>query len=167
MSAATPREFAELLLEALDAQVAQQAKLAAISEAQTGALATRDVESVDALTRALEAAVLDGSAVEQRRAGAAAGLAASLGLDPQAVTLRELVASAPGSLSEALQRRSDALARSIERLRRASAVNKALIEGELAVIDRVMRVSRKAEPVTYSERGNHDERLRALLDARA
>ena len=54
----------------------------ALSEAQTAALSTRDVEGVEALTRTLESTVLEGPALEQRRAGAAAGLAAALGLDP-------------------------------------------------------------------------------------
>jgi flagellar biosynthesis/type III secretory pathway chaperone len=160
-------DFAGLLCDALDAQLEQQHRLAAISEAQTQALSMRDVESVDALTRALEGAVLEGPVLEQRRAGAAAGLAESLGLEPEGVTLGALADAAPPLLRVALQRRSEALQRNVERLRRASAVNRVLIEGELQTIDRVMRVTRRTERTSYSDRGAYDERLRALLDARA
>ena len=164
---ADQRSFAEELCAALDAQLEQHARLAALTEAQTAALSTRDVEGVEALTRTLESTVLEGPALEQRRAGAAAGLAASLGLDPAAVTLSQLVKTAPATIAELLARRSDALQRSVERLRRASAVNRVLIEGELHTIDRVMKATRRTERTTYSDRGAHDERLRALLDARA
>ena len=167
MSAATGERFGELLVAAIDAQLEQQERLAAISEAQTSALAGRNVEQVDALTRALESAVLEGPALEERRAGAAADLAATLGVDPAGVTLGTVCAAAPASLASLLARRQESLARSVQRLRRAQRVNWALIEGELATIDHVMRAARRTERVTYSDSGAHDERLRALLDARA
>ena len=159
--------FHEALLEALDAQLEQQTRLAAFSEAQTTALAARDLETVEALTRAIETAVIDGSSIEQRRAGAAHDLASELGIDPGSVTLRTLQAAAPPTLSAALERRAEALDRSVERLRRTSAVNRALIEGELMTIEHIVRASRRTEPVGYSDAGVPDERLRALLDARA
>jgi len=161
------RTFAEELFAALDAQLEQHGRLAALSEAQTSALATRDVEGVEAITRTLESTVLEGPALELRRAGAAEQLAATLGLDPAAVTLSQIVKAAPAGIADPLAQRSDALRRSVERLRRASAVNRVLIEGELHTIDRVMRATRRTERTTYSDRGAHDERLRALLDARA
>jgi hypothetical protein len=167
VSTATTESFAELLLAALDAQLEQQGRLAAISEAQTSALATRDVEQVDALTRALESAVLEGPALEQRRAGAAADLATALGVDPAGATISTLLKIMPAPLASLLSRRQEALLSSIQRLRRASAVNRALIEGELATIDHVMRATRRTERISYSDNGAHDERLRALLDARA
>jgi flagellar biosynthesis/type III secretory pathway chaperone len=161
------RSFAEELCAALDAQLEQHGRLAALSEAQTAALSTRDVEGVEALTQTLETTVLEGPALEQRRAAAAEALAGSLGLDSSAVTLSQLVKAAPASIGELLSDRADRLERSIARLRRASAVNRVLIEGELHTIDRVMRATRRTERSTYSDRGAHDERLRALLDARA
>jgi flagellar biosynthesis/type III secretory pathway chaperone len=167
VSQAHGQDFGTLLCEALDAQLEQHARLAAIAEAQTSALSTRDVESVDALTRALESAMLEGPALEQRRAGAAAGLAQALGVTGAAATLSALTQHAPATLAGHLADRADRLDRSVERLRRASAVNRVLIEGELATIDRVMHAARRTERSSYSAKGDYDERLRALLDARA
>jgi hypothetical protein len=164
---ATPDGCTELLCETLDAQLEQQTRLAAISEAQTSALASRDVEQVDALTRALEQVVLEGPAIEQRRALATAELAAALGIDPGEATLRQLGDELPAPLRRRLEDRRSALRTSVERIRRTSAVNRSLIEGELAAIDHVMRATRRVDRISYSEDGAHAERLRALLDETA
>jgi hypothetical protein len=111
--------------------------------------------------------VLEGPALEQRRAGAAADLATALGVDPAGATISTLLKVMPAPLASLLSRRQEALLSSVQRLRRASAVNRALIEGELATIDHVMRATRRTERISYSDNGAHDERLRALLDARA
>ena len=100
----------------LDAQLEQQtppgrplrgADRRALADAATS-------KAVEALTRALESAVLEGPALEQRRAGAAADLAAALGLDPaRASTLSELVRSLRRRRSpRLLARRAEALQRS-------------------------------------------------------
>jgi phage I-like protein len=52
-------DFATLLVEALDEQIEAQTQLAALCDAQTGALVGRDVERLESLTRAIEDSILD------------------------------------------------------------------------------------------------------------
>ena len=67
MTQTTP-DFASLLIEALDEQIASQSTLAALCDAQTGALVGRDVQRLQALTEAIENAILDQRGSEERRA---------------------------------------------------------------------------------------------------
>ena len=80
-------DFASMLIEALDEQIESQTRLAALCDAQTGALMGRDVARLEGLTCAIENAILDQRATEERRAFAAEGLARELGLDDDSVTL--------------------------------------------------------------------------------
>jgi hypothetical protein len=160
-------DFANLLIEALDEQIAAQSTLAALCDAQTGALVGRDVARLQALTEAIENAILDQRATEERRANAASGLAQELGLDEDDVTLTRLCTAVAGRASRTLQARAELLEQGIARLRSIGTVNRTLIEGELTTIDSVVRTLARETRVTYSDRGGHDEGARALLDARA
>jgi flagellar biosynthesis/type III secretory pathway chaperone len=160
-------DFAALLIEALDEQIEAQTQLAALCDAQTGALVGRDVERLESLTRAIESSILDQRATEERRAFAASGLARELGLGEDEVTLTRLCDAIAGRASRTLQVRAELLDRGIERLQSIGAVNRRLIEGELATIDGVVRTLTREVRKTYSERGDHDEGIHALLDARA
>jgi hypothetical protein len=163
---ATP-DFAQLLIEALDEQIESQSTLAALCDAQTGALVGRDVARLEALTAAIENAILDQRATEERRAHAAEGLARELGLGEDDITLNRLCAAIAGRTSRTLQARAELLDRGIARLRSIGTVNRTLIEGELSTIDSVVRTLTRETRVTYSRRGGHDEGVHALLDARA
>jgi hypothetical protein len=156
-----------MLIEALDEQIASQSTLAALCDAQTGALVGRDVARLQALTEAIENAILDQRATEQRRANAAAGLAQELGLGEDDVTLTRLCSAVAGRASRTLHARAELLEQGIARLRSIGTVNRTLIEGELTTIDSVVRTLARETRVTYSDRGGHDEGARALLDARA
>jgi FlgN protein len=160
-------DFATLLVEALDEQIESQTRLASLCDAQTGALMGRDVSRLEGLTCAIENAILDQRATEERRAYAAEGLARELGLDDDAVTLKRLCAAIAGRASRTLEVRAELLERGIERLQRIGAVNRTLIEGELATIDGIVRTLTREVRTTYSDRGDHDEGVHALLDARA
>jgi hypothetical protein len=160
-------DFATLLVEALDEQIEAHARLAALCDAQTGALVGRDVERLESLTIAIENAILDQRATEERRAHAAAGLARELGLGEDEVTLSRLCTAIAGRASRTLEVRAELLDRGIERLQGIGAVNRRLIEGELATIDGVVRTLTREVRATYSDRGGHDEGIHALLDARA
>jgi hypothetical protein len=160
-------DFATLLVEALDEQIEAHTRLAALCDAQTGALVGRDVERLESLTIAIENAILDQRATEERRAHAAAGLARELGLGEDEVTLSRLCTAIAGRASRTLEVRAELLDRGIERLQGIGAVNRRLIEGELATIDGVVRTLTREVRATYSDRGGHDEGIHALLDARA
>jgi hypothetical protein len=160
-------DFATLLVEALDEQIEAQTQLAALCDAQTGALVGRDVERLESLTRAIEDSILDQRANEERRAYAASGLARELGLAEDEITLTRLCNAIAGRASRTLEARAELLDRGIERLQSIGAVNRRLIEGELATIDGVVRTLTREVRMTYSDRGDHDEGIHALLDARA
>jgi hypothetical protein len=160
-------DFATLLVEALDEQIEAQTQLAALCDAQTGALVGRDVERLESLTRAIEDSILDQRATEERRAYAASGLARELGLGEDEITLSRICNAIAGRASRTLAARAELLDRGIERLQGIGAVNRRLIEGELATIDGVVRTLTREVRTTYSERGDHDEGIHALLDARA
>ena len=157
-----------MLIEALDEQIESQTRLAALCDAQTGALMGRDVARLEGLTCAIENAILDQRATEERRAFAAEGLAHELGLDDDSVTLKRLCSAiALGRASRTLEVRAELLERGIERLQHIGAVNRTLIEGELSAIDGIVRTLTREVRSTYSDRGDHDEGIHALLDARA
>jgi hypothetical protein len=160
-------DFAALLVDALDEQIESQTRLAALCDAQTGALMGHDVERLEELTRAIEDSILDQRATEERRARAAEGLAVELGLDADDVTLTRLCSAIAGRASRTLEARAELLDRGIERLQRIGAVNRTLIEGELSTIDLVVRSLTREVRSTYSERGDHEQGVHALLDARA
>jgi FlgN protein len=160
-------DFATLLIEALDEQIESQSTLAALCDAQTGALVGRDVARLEALTAAIEAAILDQRATEERRAAAAEGLARELGLGEDDITLNRLCTAIAGRTSRTLQARAELLDRGIARLRSIGTVNRTLIEGELSTIDSVVRTLTRETRVTYHDRGGHDEGVHAMLDARA
>jgi hypothetical protein len=160
-------DFSAMLIAALDEQIEQHSALAALCDAQTGALLGRDVERLEALTRAIEHAILDGRATEERRAGAAAGLARELGLGEDDVTLGRLCEAIAGRTSRTLQARAELLEQGISRLRSIGSVNRTLIEGELTTIDSVVRTLARETRTTYSDRGGHEAGSHALLDARA
>ena len=160
-------DFASMLIEALDEQIESQTRLAALCDAQTGALMGRDVARLEGLTCAIENAILDQRATEERRAFAAEGLARELGLDDDSVTLKRLCSAIAGRASRTLEVRAELLERGIERLQHIGAVNRTLIEGELSAIDGIVRTLTREVKSTYSDRGDHDEGIHALLDARA
>ena len=165
MSTTTP-SFAEALCAALDDQLDRQGRLAALCEAQAGALARRDVDQVDGLTRAVEQELLDGRDAEERRTEAATALAEELGLEASA-SLRDLADATGGRGGLALAQRASAFDGAIRRLRRASSVNQALIENELDTLQMLARALRSEPRHTYGGAGAYDARTVSMLDARA
>jgi hypothetical protein len=155
------------LIGTLREQAGRLETLLELTEAQTSAIAARDVADVGRLTGIIEREMLDGRAVEERRAGFAAELAAALGRTDGNVTVSGLVDSLAPAEGRALRMAADAVVESVERLGRQSAANRALLEHELTVIDQVMRVAHRGERTTYSGVGAYDRETVALLDAKA
>ncbi len=155
------------LILTLREQAGRLETLLELTEAQTSAIAARDIEKIGRLTGIIEREVLDGRVVEERRAGFAAELAAALGREDGQVTVSNLADGLPPVEGRALRTAADAVVRCVERLGRQSAANRALLEHELTVIDQVMRDAHRGERTTYSGRGSYDREMVAILDAKA
>jgi hypothetical protein len=155
------------LIATLREQAGRLETLLELTEAQTAAIASRDIDRVGRLTGIIEREVLDGRAVEERRAGFAAELAAALGRTDGDVTVTSLVDSLSPVEGRALRHAADTVVDCVGRLARQSSANRALLEHELAVIDQVMRVAHRGERTTYSGHGAYDRETVALLDAKA
>ncbi|MEA2468074.1 MAG: hypothetical protein QOJ57_2200 [Thermoleophilaceae bacterium] len=155
------------LIATLREQAGRLETLLELTEAQTSAIAARDIERVGRLTATIEREVVDGRTVEERRAGFAAELAAALGRTDGDVTVSGLAEHLRPAEARALTMAADAVVRSVERLGRQSSANRTLLEHELAVIDQVMRIAHRGERTTYSGAGGYDRETVAILDAKA
>jgi hypothetical protein len=138
-----------------------------LTEAQTSAIARRDIDAVSSLAISLETEVVTGRRLEQKRRGFAASLANALGVEEQDTTLGTLAAALPKTDARALLAAGETVIRAVERLARQSAANRVLLENELAVIDHVMRIAHHSEPVSYRGSGAYQSESIPLLDTRA
>ena len=161
------REALRDLVTTLREQAGRLETILELTEAQTAAIAARDVDRVSRLTGAIEREMLDGRVVEERRAGFAAELADALGRLDGDVTVGALADALPGPDGRVLRAAADEVVRCVERLGRQSEANRSLLEHELAVIDQVMRIAHRGERTTYSGAGSYDRETVALLDAKA
>jgi hypothetical protein len=155
------------LIATLREQAGRLETLLELTEAQTSAIAARDIDRIGRLTATIEREVVDGVTVEERRAGFAAELAAALGRTDGDITVSGLAAHLGPAESRALTTAADAVVRCVERLGRQSSANRTLLEHELTVIDQVMRLAHRGERVTYSGIGAYDRETVAILDAKA
>jgi hypothetical protein len=155
------------LIATLREQAGRLETLLELTEAQTAAIAARDIERIGRLTATIEREVVDGRTVEEHRAGFAAELAAALGRTDGDVTVSGLADCLRPAEGRALRMAADAVVRSVERLGRQSSANRTLLEHELAVIDQVMRIAHRGERMTYSGAGGYDRETVAILDAKA
>ena len=138
-----------------------------LCEAQTGAIARRDLASVNAISETLEREVVEGRVLEERRTGFAAELAAALGHDGP-VSMGELGALLPPAEAEALRRAGEMVLGVVDRLAARSTANRTLLEHELAVIDQVVRIAhRSGDGPIYAPTGAYRRDTVSLLDARA
>jgi hypothetical protein len=155
------------LVATLREQAGRLETILELTEAQTAAIAARDIDRISRLTGEIEREVLDGRVVEERRAGFAAELADALGRYDGDVTLGTLADALPGPDGRLLRSAAEDVVRCVERLGRQSEANRSLLEHELAVIDQVMRIAHRGERTTYSGVGSYDRETVALLDAKA
>jgi hypothetical protein len=155
------------LIAVLRRQADSLEKALELTEAQTTAIVRRDLDAINMLSAGLEHEVLEGRVLDERRTGFAAELAAALGVEPGATTMSTLAAALPRDDARALLRAGETVIRSVERLARQSAANRALLEHELAVIDQVVRIAHRGERSTYRHSGAYDAATISLLDARA
>ena len=155
------------LIAALRAQAAALETALRLCEAQTHAIARRDIAAVNALSEQLEREVVEGRELEEQRSGFAAELAAALG--PDAVpTLSGLSARLPVAEAQELERAGEIVLGVVDRLAGRSAANRALLEHELAVIDQVVRIAHRGpDAPAYAGTGAYRRDTISLLDAKA
>jgi hypothetical protein len=155
------------LIDALRRQGEALTTALRLSEAQTDAIARRDLASVNAISATLEREVVEGRVLEERRAGFAAELAVALGHDGSA-SIGELGGLLPPTEAAELRRAGEIVLGVVDRLATRSAANRTLLEHELAVIDQVVRIAhRSGDGPVYAPTGAYRRDTVSLLDARA